>query len=140
MIRLMVPPLPAVSRPSKITITRRPSWTTHSCIRTSSVWSRSSSFSYCAFVRTFGASFAAFDMPAHASRIGSGRMTERELWSYTFRKANLVELAAAAAAAGFACVTLTTRLFDQSGGDGADLRARVEDHGVRVTCVDGLAT
>ena len=67
-------------------------------------------------------------------------MTERELWSYTFRKANLVELAAAAAAAGFACVTLTTRLFDQSGGDGADLRARVEDHGVRVTCVDGLAT
>jgi sugar phosphate isomerase/epimerase len=50
-------------------------------------------------------------------------MTERELWSYTFRKANLVELAAAASAAGFDCVTLTTRLFDHSGGDAADLRA-----------------
>ena len=45
MIRLMVPPLPAVSRPSKMTMTRRPSWTIHSCIRTSSVWSRASSFS-----------------------------------------------------------------------------------------------
>ena len=67
-------------------------------------------------------------------------MTERELWSYTFRKANLVELAAAAASAGFDCVTLTTRVFDQSGGDSGDLRARVEEHGVRVTFVDGLAT
>ena len=42
--------------------------------------------------------------------------------------------------AGFDCVTLTTRLFDRSGGDTADLRAQVEDHGVRVTFVDGLAT
>lgn len=67
-------------------------------------------------------------------------MTERELWSYTFRRSNLVELAAAAGAAGFDCVTLTTRLFERSGGDAADLRARVEDHGVRVTFVDGLAT
>ncbi len=67
-------------------------------------------------------------------------MTERELWSYTFRKATLPELAAAASAAGFDCVTLTTRLFERSGGDDADLRARVEDHGVRVTFVDGLAT
>lgn len=67
-------------------------------------------------------------------------MTERELWSYTFRRSSLPELAAAAAAAGFDCVTLTTRLFDRSGGDTGDLRARVEDHGVRVTFVDGLAT
>jgi sugar phosphate isomerase/epimerase len=67
-------------------------------------------------------------------------MTERELWSYTFRRSNLVELAAAAAQAGFDCVTLTTRLFERSGGDGTDLRARVEEHGVRVTFVDGLAT
>ena len=67
-------------------------------------------------------------------------MTERELWSYTFRRTNLVELAAAAAAAGFDCVTSTTRLFERSGGDAADLRARVEEHGVRVTFVDGLAT
>ena len=67
-------------------------------------------------------------------------MTDRELWSYTFRRSNLLELAAAAAAADFDCVTLTTRLFDRSGGDAANLRARVEDHGVRVTYVDGLAT
>ena len=67
-------------------------------------------------------------------------MTERELWSYTFRKATLPELAAAASAAGFDCVTLTTRLFERSGGDAADLRTRAEDHGVRVTFVDGLAT
>jgi sugar phosphate isomerase/epimerase len=67
-------------------------------------------------------------------------MTERELWSYTFRRSTLPELAAAASVAGFDCVTLTTRLFERSGGDTADLRARVEDHGVRVTFVDGLAT
>ena len=40
MIRLIVPPLPAVSRPSKITTTRSPSCTIHSCMRTSSIWSR----------------------------------------------------------------------------------------------------
>ena len=45
MIRLMVPPLPAVSRPSKMTTTRSPSWITHSCRRTSSTCSRSSSAS-----------------------------------------------------------------------------------------------
>jgi sugar phosphate isomerase/epimerase len=67
-------------------------------------------------------------------------MTERELWSYTFRRSNLAELAAAASAAGFDCVTLTTRLFERSGGDATDLRACVEDHGVRVSFVDGLAT
>jgi sugar phosphate isomerase/epimerase len=67
-------------------------------------------------------------------------VTDRELWSYTFRRSTLPELAAAASAAGFDCVTLTTRLFERSGGDAADLRARVEDHGVRVTFVDGLAT
>ncbi len=35
-MRLMVPPLPAASRPSKSTQTRRPSCTTHSCSLTSS--------------------------------------------------------------------------------------------------------
>ena len=67
-------------------------------------------------------------------------MTDRELWSYTFRRSTLPELAAAASDAGFDCVTLTTRLFDRSGGVAAGLRARVEDLGVRVTFVDGLAT
>jgi sugar phosphate isomerase/epimerase len=67
-------------------------------------------------------------------------VTDRELWSYTFRRSPLPELAEAASDAGFDCVTLTTRLFERSGGDAADLRKRVEDHGVRVTFVDGLAT
>ena len=67
-------------------------------------------------------------------------MAELELWSYTFRRSDLVELAAAAAAAGFACVTTTPALFARSGGGPAHLRTRVEDHGVRVTFVDGLCT
>ena len=68
------------------------------------------------------------------------QVTELELWSYTFRRSNLVELAAAAAAAGFACVTTTPSLFVRSGGHDADLHARVADHGVRVTFIDGLCT
>jgi sugar phosphate isomerase/epimerase len=67
-------------------------------------------------------------------------VTERELWSYTFRKSSLPELAAAASVAGFDCVTTTPALFTRSGGDTADLRARVEDCGVHVTFVDGLCT
>jgi sugar phosphate isomerase/epimerase len=67
-------------------------------------------------------------------------VTERELWSYTFRRSNLVELAGAAAAAGFDCVTTTTALYARSVGEHPDLCARVEDHGVRVTFIDGLAT
>src|SRR5437016_2207311 len=46
MIALIVPPLPAASRPSNTTITRRPLWTTHSCNRHNSVWSLRNSFSY----------------------------------------------------------------------------------------------
>src|SRR5580704_15342814 len=45
-IALIVPPLPAASRPSNTTITRRPAWTTHSCNRHNSVWSFRNSFSY----------------------------------------------------------------------------------------------
>ncbi len=67
-------------------------------------------------------------------------MADLELWSYTYRKATLPDLAAAAARAGFACVTLTPALFGRSGGDAANLRARVEDVGMRVTFVDGLCT
>jgi sugar phosphate isomerase/epimerase len=65
---------------------------------------------------------------------------ELELWSYTFRRSNLVELAAAAAAAGFACVTTTPQLYTRTAAEVDDLRGRVEDHGVRVTFVDGLCT
>ena len=44
-IRLITPPLPAVSRPSKITMTRAPLSLTHVCKRVSSTWSFASSFS-----------------------------------------------------------------------------------------------
>lgn len=67
-------------------------------------------------------------------------VVELELWSYTFRHSTLPELAAAAADAGFAAVTLTPELFHRSGGDGARLQTQVEDLGVRVTFVDGLCT
>ena len=45
MMRLIAPPLPAASRPSKITSTRAPVAVTHCCISTSSICSRSSSAS-----------------------------------------------------------------------------------------------
>lgn len=67
-------------------------------------------------------------------------MPELELWSYTFRRSNLVELAAVAAAAGFACVTTTTALYERSAAEFPELRARIDDLGVRVTFIDGLAT
>src|SRR3954452_10305655 len=53
--RLMVPPLPAASRPSKTTTSRTPSARTHSCSFTNSVCRHSSSFSY-----TLRGSVAAF--------------------------------------------------------------------------------
>ncbi len=46
MIALMVPPLPAASRPSKITMARRPLCFTHSCSSQSSAWSFRRCFSY----------------------------------------------------------------------------------------------
>src|SRR5580658_1504267 len=45
-IARMVPPLPAASRPSNTTITRRPLYLTQSCSLQSSAWSFFSSFSY----------------------------------------------------------------------------------------------
>jgi sugar phosphate isomerase/epimerase len=65
---------------------------------------------------------------------------ELELWSYTFRRSNLVELAAAASAAGFACVTTTPQLYTRTLAGAPDLRARIDDLGVRVTFIDGLCT
>ena len=67
-------------------------------------------------------------------------MIPLELWSYTFRDADLPALAAAAGAAGFAHVTATPQLFVRSGGDAADLRSRIEDRGVTVSFVDGLCS
>ena len=45
MIALMVPPLPAASRPSKIMMTLSPLAFTHSCKWTSSTWSLRKAFS-----------------------------------------------------------------------------------------------
>src|SRR5277367_5116044 len=45
-IARIVPPLPAASRPSKTTITRKPLYLTHSCSLQSSACSRRSSFVY----------------------------------------------------------------------------------------------
>lgn len=67
-------------------------------------------------------------------------MVALELWSYTFRDADLPALAAAAGAAGFAHVTATPQLFVRSGGVAADLRSRIEDRGVTVSFVDGLCS
>lgn len=68
------------------------------------------------------------------------RVPELELWSFTFRKSTLPEIAAAAAPAGFHAVTLTPELFTRSGGDAAHLKTQVEDLGLHVTFVDGLVT
>jgi sugar phosphate isomerase/epimerase len=78
--------------------------------------------------------------PRRSDLLHAAPVTELELWSYTFRHASLPELAAAAATAGFDAVTLTPDLFVRSGGDAADLGARVADTGIRVTFVDGLCT
>ena len=79
-------------------------------------------------------------MAGPSDLLHAANVTELELWSYTFRHVLLPELATAAANAGFDAVTLTPDLFVRSGGDAADLRARVEDTGMRVTFVDGLCT
>ena len=63
MTRLIVPPLPAASRPSKTTTIRAPVALTHSCSLTSSVCSRNSSASYAALLIFFG--FFAFAMARH---------------------------------------------------------------------------
>jgi len=44
----------------------------------------------------------------HAAAV---RVTELELWSYTFRESTLPDLAVPAAAAGFAAVTVTPELW-----------------------------
>ena len=49
MTRLIVPPLPAASRPSKTTTIRAPDARVQFCIFTSSACSRKSSFSYAVF-------------------------------------------------------------------------------------------
>ena len=63
MTRLIVPPFPAASRPSKTITIRVPVALTHSCSTTSSVCSRNSSASYAALLIFFG--FFALAMTRH---------------------------------------------------------------------------
>src|SRR5262245_57697742 len=69
-IALIVPPLPAASRPSNTMITRRPLCFTHSCSTQSSAWSlrrcRRYSLSFIFFGRSF---FAFFAMVRSLSRL-----------------------------------------------------------------------
>lgn len=65
-------------------------------------------------------------------------MIELELWSYTFRDAKLVGLAAAAAGAGFRWITATADQIAREELAPAELRAAVEAHGVGFSAIDGL--
>lgn len=67
-------------------------------------------------------------------------MSGLELWSYTFRDAKLVDLAAAAGAAGFRWITATPDQIRREGLPLADLRALAEDHGVGFSAIDGLVS
>jgi sugar phosphate isomerase/epimerase len=58
----------------------------------------------------------------------------------SMRRANLVELAEAAARAGYGYITTTTWLFEEAPLTGSALRRRIEDAGVKVSMVDGLTT
>jgi sugar phosphate isomerase/epimerase len=58
----------------------------------------------------------------------------------SMRRANLVELAEAAAGAGYRYITTTTWLFEAAPLSGPALRRRIEDTGVEVSMIDGLTT
>jgi sugar phosphate isomerase/epimerase len=63
-----------------------------------------------------------------------------ELCCMSMRRANLVELADAAAGVGYRYITTTTWLFDDAPLTGADLRRRIDDAGVQVSMIDGLTS
>lgn len=67
-------------------------------------------------------------------------MSGLELWSYTFREASLVDLAAAAGAAGFSWITATPQQVAREALHSATLRARVEASGVGFSAIDGLCS
>src|SRR6186997_1683081 len=90
----MVPPLPAASRPSKITITRSPFSFTQSCRAHSLPCSRVSSFTYCLFLSFLSAiivvllSRPALRLPAAPERavelgarpqLGTARLRQQQL-------------------------------------------------------------
>lgn len=63
-----------------------------------------------------------------------------ELCCMSMRRANLVELADAAAGAGYRYITTTTWLFEGAPLGGKDLRKRIDDAGVQVSMIDGLTS
>jgi sugar phosphate isomerase/epimerase len=67
-------------------------------------------------------------------------MSELALWSYTFREAKLVDLAAAAGAAGFRWITATPDQIAREGLTLPELRTAVERHGVGFSAIDGLVS
>ena len=67
-------------------------------------------------------------------------MSDLELWSYTFREAKLVDLAAAAGGAGFRWITSTPDQIAREGLGLSELRKRVEGHGVAYGAIDGLVS
>lgn len=67
-------------------------------------------------------------------------MSDLELWSYTFREATLVDLAAAAGGAGFRWITATADQIAREGLAPPELRAAVEAQGVGFSAIDGLVS
>jgi sugar phosphate isomerase/epimerase len=69
-----------------------------------------------------------------------GSEPDLELCCMSVRQATFAELIALAGAHGFAAVTTTPWLYKRAGVADTDLRRLLDDHGVRVTYVDGLIT
>jgi sugar phosphate isomerase/epimerase len=67
-------------------------------------------------------------------------VSDLELCCMSMRRADLVELADAAAGAGYRHITTTTWLFEGAPLNGADLRRRIDDAGVSVSMIDGLTS
>jgi sugar phosphate isomerase/epimerase len=67
-------------------------------------------------------------------------VADLELCCMTVRQAALPELIAVGGSAGFAAVTTTPWLYDAAGVTDRELRRLLDEHGVRVTYIDGLIT
>ena len=70
----------------------------------------------------------------------AGALNELELCCMTVRQAALPALIAVAAQHGFGAVTTTPWLYNAAGVSDQDLRRLLDDHGVRVSYIDGLIT
>ena len=119
-IRLITPPLPAASRPSKITTTRRPFCLIHSCSFTSSIWSLASSLAYFHFFpfRSPSAAFSARSffafMPAPFP--AGGRRRPSASSSYSPPAGGESAIFSAAIAASAAATAASSRRRTSAGG------------------------